>query len=88
MAVENERDEDVNDGVLPQLPAGHVAIFDLGPDGRPTNCDAARIVDVAGLASVAPEVPEPEFVDVNAANVAAVTLQEYNAVVLIDLASG
>ena len=88
VAVENERDEELNDGALPQLPAGHVAIFDLGADGRPTNCDAARIVDLTGLAAVAPEDPEPEFVDVNAANIAAVTLQENNHVVLVDLASG
>ena len=81
VAVENERDEEVNDGALPQLPAGHVAIFDLDGDGRPTNCDAARIVDVTGLASVAPEVPAPEFVEVNSANVAAATLQKNNAVV-------
>ena len=67
----------MNDGALPQLPAGHVAIFDL--DGGPTNCDAARIFDVTGLASVAPEDPEPEFVDVNSANVAVVTLQENSA---------
>jgi hypothetical protein len=88
VAVENERDEEVNDGALPQLPAGHIAIFDLGSDGGPTNCDEARIVEMTGLAAVAPEDPEPEFVDVNAANVAAVTLQENNHVVLIDLASG
>ena len=88
VAVENERDEDLNDGALPQLPAGHLAILDLGPDGRPTNCDAARIVELTGLAAVAPEDPEPEFVDVNAANVAAVTLQENNHVALVDLATG
>lgn len=88
VAVENERDEELNNGALPQLPAGHVAIFDLGADGRPANCDAARIVQVTGLAAVAPDDPEPEFVDINAANVAAVTLQENNHVVLIDLASG
>ena len=52
-AVESERDEDLNDGKLPQLPAGYVAIFDLGSDGRPANCDAARLVQVIGLAAVA-----------------------------------
>ena len=34
VVVENERDEDKNDGALPQLPAGHLAVFDLGDDGR------------------------------------------------------
>lgn len=88
VAVENERDEDLNDGKLPQLPAGHLAIFDLGPDGRPTNCDAVRIVAMTGLSEIAPEDPEPEFVDLNAANIAAVTLQENNHVALVDLATG
>ena len=45
VAIENERDEELNDGKIPQMPAGHVAILDLGADGRPTNCDAARIVE-------------------------------------------
>ena len=88
VAVENERDEDLNDGALPQYPAGHVAIFDLKSDGTPANCDAARIVDVTGLAEVGSDDPEPEYVSINGNNVAAVTLQENNHVVLIDLASG
>ncbi|MFZ1429272.1 MAG: esterase-like activity of phytase family protein [Geminicoccaceae bacterium] len=88
VAVENERDEELNDGTLPQLPAGHLAVFDLGADGRPTNCDAARIVAMTGMAEVAPEDPEPEFVDINADNIAAVTLQENNHVALVDLATG
>ena len=88
VAVENERDEELNEGKLPQLPAGHLAILDLDAGGVPANCDSVRKVDLAGLALVAPEDPEPEFVDVNAANVAALTLQENNHIVLIDLASG
>lgn len=88
IAIENERDEELNKGALPQMPAGHVAIFDLDADGKPVNCDAARIVEMTGLAGVAGEDPEPEFVSVNAANVAVVTLQENNHIALIDLASG
>jgi hypothetical protein len=88
VAVENERDEEVAEGKLPQLPASHLAILELGPDGRPANCAAARTVTLSGIAEVVPEDPEPEFVAVNAANVAALTLQENNHVVLVDLASG
>ncbi|MEO1017345.1 MAG: esterase-like activity of phytase family protein, partial [Pseudomonadota bacterium] len=88
VAIENERDEDLNDGAIPQLPAGSLAIFDLGADGVPTNCDAARIVDLTGLAEVAPDDPEPEFVDINDANIAVVTMQENNHVALVDLATG
>ncbi|WP_122522940.1 esterase-like activity of phytase family protein [Pannonibacter phragmitetus] len=88
VAVENERDEELNEGKLPQMPAGHVAIFDLDADGMPVNCEAARIVDVTGLAEIAPEDPEPEFVSINEDNVAVLTLQENNHLALIDLASG
>ncbi|SUB02851.1 Uncharacterized protein conserved in bacteria [Pannonibacter phragmitetus] len=88
VAIENERDEELNEGKLPQMPAGHVAIFDLDADGMPVNCDAARIVDVTGLAEIAPEDPEPEFVSINEDNVAVLTLQENNHLALIDLASG
>jgi hypothetical protein len=46
-------------------------------------CDALIRADVTGLASIAPEDPEPEFVDVNAAGEIAVTLQENNHVVIL-----
>jgi len=88
IAIENERDEDLNDGVIPQMPAGHLAIFDLDENGAPTNCDAVRIVDLTGLAEVAPSDPEPEFVSINANNQAVVTLQENNHLVVVDLPSG
>ncbi len=87
VAVENERDEDLNDGVIPQLPAGTLAVFDLA-GGTIANCDAARIVELTGLAEVAGEDPEPEYVDINAANIAAVSLQENNHIALVDLAAG
>lgn len=88
VAVENERDEDHNDGKLPQLPAGDLVLFDLAEDGSPSNCDAARHVDLTGLASIAADDPEPEFVDINSAGQVAVTLQENNHIVIVDGASG
>ncbi len=88
IAIENERDEDLNDGVIPQMPAGHLAIFDLDENGAPTNCDAVRIVDMTGLADVAPSDPEPEFVSINSKNQAVVTIQENNHLAIVDLASG
>ncbi|WP_118135035.1 esterase-like activity of phytase family protein [Oceanicella sp. SM1341] len=82
VAVENERDEDLGDGGLPQMPAGYVVILPV-TDGV---VDCANMVkaDVTGLAEVAPEDPEPEFVDVNARGEIAVTLQENNHVVVLD----
>lgn len=84
VAVENERDEDLNDGAIPQMPAGNVQIFRL-KDGVP-DCASKVTANVTGLAAVAGEDPEPEFVDINAANEIAVTLQENNHIVVLDQA--
>lgn len=90
IAIENERDEDVMiDGVeggLPQLPAGFLAIVDI-IGTTPANW-VRRDVDLTGLASFAPEDPEPEFVDINENNEAVVTLQENNHIAIVDLATG
>ena len=85
VAVENERDEDLNDGQLPQLPAGNLKIISL-KDGAP-DCAAMKTVDLTGVAGVAPEDPEPEFVSFNDAGEIAVTLQENNHIVIVDAAS-
>src|ERR1044072_2145803 len=85
IAIENERDEAVNDGAMPQAPAGFLTIIDLV--GAPTNW-TTRNVSLSGFAARFPFDPEPEFVDINSANEAAVTLQENNHVVIVDLASG
>ncbi len=85
VAIENERDEDLNDGLLPQLPAGFLRIVDL--KGQPSRW-RTRDVDLTGLADVAPGDPEPEYVSINDQDVAAVTLQENNHIVLVDLRRG
>jgi hypothetical protein len=88
IAIENERDEDVVvDGVeggLPQAPAGCLAVIRL--QGPPSNW-FRQDVSLTGLAALYPDDPEPEFVDVNHANQAVVTLQENNHIVIVDLAS-
>ncbi|MEO1103269.1 MAG: alkaline phosphatase, partial [Pseudomonadota bacterium] len=84
IAIENERDEDLNDGKIPQLPAGGVAIIPLSDDGP--LCEEMVIADLTGLAGVAPEDPEPEFVDINEAGEIVVTLQENNHIVVLDSA--
>lgn len=86
VAIENERDEELNDGALPQMPAGYVVLLPMA-NGLP-DCDNLRKVDVTGLSEIAPEDPEPEFVSFNEANELAVTLQENNHIVIIDGRSG
>ncbi len=85
IAIENERNEDVNDGVMPQLPGGFVTIVDL--IGQPQTW-TTRKVNLDGIAGRFPNDPEPEFISINNFNIAAVTLQENNHVVLIELNTG
>ena len=81
IAIENERDEDLNDGALPQMPAGFVVKLPM-KDGV-VDCAGLVSIDMAGLAGVAGDDPEPEFVAVNDAGEIAVTLQENNHIVII-----
>jgi len=86
VAVENERDEDVNDGEIPQMPAGTLQVFSL-TDGAP-DCGSVKTVDLTGIAKVAPEDPEPEFVDINENGEIALTLQENNHIVIVSAETG
>lgn len=86
VAIENERDEDLGDGIPPQLPGGYVQIVDSSAED-PSEW-TATLVNMTGLEGVNfPLDPEPEFVDINADNIVVVTLQENNAIVLIDCAT-
>ncbi len=100
IAIENQRDEEATPpgkakGDLPQLPAGFVQVIDL--DGAPADWEADR-VDLVGSDGAAlpsfvaagldtPTDPEPEYVSINAENKLALTLQENNGIVIIDLAT-
>lgn len=90
IVIENQRDEDVTvDGVeggLPQAPAGLLQILDLRR-GDPGGW-GLRSVDLTGLAAYAPDDPEPELVDIDGQNRAAVTLQENNHIAIVDLRRG
>ncbi|MDX3239105.1 esterase-like activity of phytase family protein [Streptomyces sp. ME03-5709C] len=102
VAIENERDEEAappggEEGDLPQAPAGFVQIIDLKgaspqhwrtravPLTRP---DGAALPVLTSAGIVEPTDPEPEYVAVNDRNQLAVTLQENNGVVLVDLPTG
>lgn len=86
IAIENERDEDVNDGALPQMPAGDLVIVPI-KDGA-ADCAGLKHVAMTGLAAIAPEDPEPEFVAINDAGQIALTLQENNHIVIVDGKTG
>ena len=81
IAVENERDEDAGDGRVGQMPAGYLVQVDLVDNSAA--CATLRKVDLTGLAAIAPEDPEPEFVDINAADETVITLQENNHIVIV-----
>lgn len=81
IAIENERDEDLNDGKLPQMPAGFVVKLPV-KDGV-VDCAGLQKIDVTGLAAVGGDDPEPEFVDINDAGEIVVTMQENNHIVVI-----
>ena len=81
ISMENQRDEDLNDGVIPQLPSGNVTFLDVA-DGTP-DCGSLRVTELAGLADVAGDDAEPEYTDFNSANELVVTLQENNHIVII-----
>jgi len=87
IAIENQRDEEVNDGAIPQLPSGLLILVDVAADGSVT-ADSLRRVDLAGLADIAPEDAEAEFVDFNDADEVAVTMQENNWVAIVDAKTG
>jgi hypothetical protein len=84
IAIENERDEDINDGAIPQLPPGSLTTINLSSMDPSAWTQAS--VDLTGLDGVLyPDDPEPEYVSINADNIAVVTLQENNGIVLVDL---
>jgi alkaline phosphatase len=86
VAIENERDEDQNDGVLPQMPSGNLKIVPLAA-GVP-DCAAIKTVELTGLAAVAPDDAEVEFVDVNSLGEIVVTLQENNHIAVVNGRTG
>ena len=82
VVLENQRDEDLNGGALPQLPAGSLKIVDVA--GAPSTWKT-RSVDLTGIATLYGTDPEPEYVAINDDNIAVVTLQENNHIALVDL---
>ncbi|KUP91534.1 esterase-like activity of phytase family protein [Tritonibacter horizontis] len=81
IAIENERDEDLNDGVIPQLPAGNLVMVNT-PEGG-LDCGSMKMVDLTGLAEIAGSDPEPEYVSINGLGETVITMQENNHMVVV-----
>ncbi len=81
VAIENERDENLGDGRVPQMPAGDLVMINL-VDGS-LDCGSLIRANLTGLADVAGEDPEPEFVDINSLGETVVTLQENNHIAVV-----
>jgi len=71
-----------NDDNLPDTP-GFLLALDTSATA-PADWIATEI-SLTGLASIEPQDPEPEFIDINAENIAVVSLQSNNHLVLVDL---
>ena len=81
VAIENERDEDLNDGVIPQLPAGNLVMINTTDGGL--DCASMKMVALTGLADIAGSDPEPEYVSINGLGETVVSLQENNHMVVV-----
>lgn len=104
IAIENQRDEDEapaggDEGDLPQAPGGFLQLLDLPDTADPatwttravpfTAPDGAALPSFVAAGLDTPQDPEPEYVAVDpTGTTVAVTLQENNGVVLVDVASG
>jgi hypothetical protein len=84
VAIENERDEDLNDGLIPQLPAGNLVMINTTKGGL--DCASLNMVDLRGLADIAPSDPEPEYVSINGLGETVISLQENNHMVVVSKA--
>lgn len=81
VAIENERDEDLGEGRVGQMPAGFLTITQIA-DGS-LDCESTMRVELTGLAEVGGDDPEPEFVAINGEGEIVVTMQENNHMVVI-----
>lgn len=84
IVIENERDESLAGGLLPQSPSGGLLVVEL--KGAPSRWRIQE-VDLSPVAAAAMNGDdlEPEFVDVNDRNLAVVTFQENNHIAVVDL---
>ena len=82
IAMENQRDEELNDGNLPQLPTGFVQTIDLSGEPKDWKAtpirfedESGKLLDIVKKAGLdTPEDLEPEYVSINAVSYTHLTL--------------
>jgi hypothetical protein len=87
IVIENERDEDLDDGLIPQNSSGKILIVDLHGSAKKWSVTEADLSPVAAAAFAGDDL-EPEFVDINEENEAVVSFQENNHLAIVDLVTG
>ncbi len=85
IVLENQRDEEENDGFIPQLPGGQLVVIETR--GSP-NWWPLRYVDFTSLPMTDNTDPEPEYVDINDHNMAVLSFQENNHLAVVNLKTG
>jgi hypothetical protein len=85
IVLENQRDEELNDGLIPQLPGGSIVAVEITGD---PSWWPLRYVDFTDLPMAANTDPEPEFVDIDQRDRAVVSFQENNHLAVVDLRTG
>ncbi|MEQ8691687.1 MAG: esterase-like activity of phytase family protein [Pseudomonadales bacterium] len=87
IVIENERDEDENDGLLPQAPGGGMQILHMQGHPRHWTLSPVDFSPVMATAFAGGDL-EPEYVDINNKNLAVVTFQENNHLAVVDMVTG
>jgi len=87
IVLENERDEDLDDGLLPQLPSGGLVYFRTKGAPASWTLQTADLSEVADSAANGSDL-EPEYVDINRRNEAVISFQENNHVAIVNLRNG
>ncbi|MDF7801922.1 esterase-like activity of phytase family protein [Pontiellaceae bacterium B1224] len=87
VVIENERDEDLNGGLIPQNLTGTLLIAELWGAPADWNLFEADLSPVAENAYAGSDL-EPEFVDINEQNEAVVTFQENNHIAIVNIING
>ncbi len=87
IVIENERDEDLNDGLIPQPPSGKLLIVDLRGAAKNWKVMEADLSPVVANAFAGEDL-EVEYVDINNQNEAVVSFQENNHLAVVDIVTG